>query len=675
MACMRSIWSASESWAVSGVGSVVGAPRIACSWRTTRNFPRRRCLCMTLPSPPISKTTIGENNDSLLATLPHPQPQVFPSKVDDGTNVIELEERTQRALRNATETTGAMKLIDTIQRLGIGYLFEEEINELLQPFSETGAHLIVKEDDLFTTALCFRLLRHNGYRISSDVFQKFVDNDGKFKQSLRKDVEGMLSLYEASYTGAEDEEILRDAMEFTEAQLKQSIPLMAPRKSRNVSQALELPRHLRMERLETRRFIEEYSRESDQSLHLLELAKLDYNKVQSLHRAELAEITRWWKQLGLVEKLSFGRDRPLECYLWTVGILPEPKHSDCRIELAKTIAILLVLDDIFDSYGASLDELVFFTHSIQRWDLSAMEQLPQYMKICYMALFNTTNEIGYKILKKHGWNVVPHLRRTSVQRHDDRQEETNEYQAEQISVKVFIRCEPIEARLFGQGSPDWFFHLCDLIAEVEVRRSEKLQRRSRWCNPKSQERLAVKSAKKKWIDMIEAFLVEAKWFNNGYVPNLEEYLQNGVTTAGSYMALVHIFFLIGHGVTQQTVRMMDPYPNLFSCSGRILRLWDDLGTATDEQERGDVASSIDCLRREKKLPSEGEARSHVKQLIRRLWRELNGEPMAPNPLPLPLIKASFNMSRTSQIIYQHGDDDSFSTVDDCVRSLFFTPIG
>ena len=48
-----------------------------------------------------------------------------------------------------------------------------------------------------------------------------------------------------------------------------------------------------MERLEARRFIEEYSGESDQSSCLLELAKLDYNKVQSLHQAELTEITRF----------------------------------------------------------------------------------------------------------------------------------------------------------------------------------------------------------------------------------------------------------------------------------------------------------------------------------------------------------------------------------------------
>ncbi|KAG5551796.1 hypothetical protein RHGRI_010025 [Rhododendron griersonianum] len=415
-----------------------------------------------------------------------------------------------------------------------------------------------------------------------------MDKSGKFKDSMSTDINGMLSLYEASYLGTYGEDVLNHAMEFTEAKLRQSIPLMAPQLGRHYSHALELPRHLRMERLEARRFIGEYGRESDQSPYLVELAKLDYNKVQSLHQAELTEISRWWKQLGLVEKLGFGRDRPLECYLWTVGLLPEPKYSNCRIELAKTIAILLVLDDIFDSYG-SLDELVLFTDAIQRWDLSAMEQLPQYMKICYMALYNTTNEIGYNILKQHRWSVVPHLKRT-------------------------------------------------------------------------------------WINMIEAFLVEAEWFKNGYVPNLEEYLENGVTTAGSYMALVHIFFLIGQGVNKETIGMMDPYPKLFSSSGRILRLWDDLGTATDEQERGDVASSIDCFRREKNLSSEGEARKQVKQLIRSLWKVLNGEFAAPKALPLPLIKASLNMSRTAQVVYQHGDNNKFCSVDDCVNSLFFTPI-
>jgi len=70
--------------------------------------------------------------------------------------------------------------------------------------------------------------------------------------------------------------------------------------------------------------------------------------------------------LGLIERLSFARDRPTECFLWTVGIFPEPCYSNCRIELTKTICILLVMDDIFDTYD-TLDELVLFTKAIKRY--------------------------------------------------------------------------------------------------------------------------------------------------------------------------------------------------------------------------------------------------------------------------------------------------------------------
>jgi len=41
-----------------------------------------------------------------------------------------------------------------------------------------------------------------------------------------------------------------------------------------------------------------------------------------------------------------------------------------------------------------------------------MIELPEYMKICYMALYNTTNEIAFRILKEHGLTVVAYLKVT-----------------------------------------------------------------------------------------------------------------------------------------------------------------------------------------------------------------------------------------------------------------------
>ncbi|XP_070027126.1 (-)-camphene/tricyclene synthase, chloroplastic-like isoform X2 [Nicotiana sylvestris] len=46
---------------------------------------------------------------------------------------------------------------------------------------------------------------------------------------------------------------------------------------------------------------------------------------------------------------------------------------------------------------------------LSRWEVKAMEQLPDYMKVCYLALFNITNEMAYEILKEQGINVLPYL--------------------------------------------------------------------------------------------------------------------------------------------------------------------------------------------------------------------------------------------------------------------------
>ena len=51
--------------------------------------------------------------------------------------------------------------------------------------------------------------------IEADVFRKFTNNDGNFKESLDGDVLGLLSLYEATYLMTHREELLDEALTFT----------------------------------------------------------------------------------------------------------------------------------------------------------------------------------------------------------------------------------------------------------------------------------------------------------------------------------------------------------------------------------------------------------------------------------------------------------------------------
>ncbi|KAJ8628078.1 hypothetical protein MRB53_021385 [Persea americana] len=143
---------------------------------------------------------------------------------------------------------------------------------------------------------------------------------------------------------------------------------------------------------------------------LLELAKLHFNNVQTTFQISLRSLSRWWKDLGLGEQYSsFARDRLVESFFWAAAVTSEPQFGRCQEAVTKAIQFISTIDDIYDVYG-TVDELELFTNAADRWDLKAMEQLPEYMKTCFLALYNSINEIGYEILKEEGHNVIPYLR-------------------------------------------------------------------------------------------------------------------------------------------------------------------------------------------------------------------------------------------------------------------------
>ncbi|CAN6571653.1 unnamed protein product [Malus baccata var. baccata] len=305
-------------------------------------------------------------------------------------------------------TLTMLEFIDDIQRLGLGYHFEEDITRALYKILDNTAGQRTYQS-LHFTALSFRLLRQYGFEISQDVFSRFTDGNGSFKAWLCEDVKGMLSLYEASYFSFEGESLLDEGLAFSTIYLKNlSGANVTKGLAEQVSHALELPLHHRMQRLEARWYIEAYSKRPDANPVLLEIAKRDFNKVQCTLQRDLKEVSRWWVDMGLAKKLSFIRDRLMECFFWSVGIVSEPQHSHVRKGLTKVAALVTTIDDVYDVCG-TLDELELFTSAVERWDIKAVENLPDYMKLCFLALYNTVNEMVYDTLKEQGENALPYV--------------------------------------------------------------------------------------------------------------------------------------------------------------------------------------------------------------------------------------------------------------------------
>ncbi|KAI7981016.1 (-)-germacrene D synthase [Camellia lanceoleosa] len=140
-------------------------------------------------------------------------------------------------------------------------------------------------------------------------------------------------------------------------------------------------------------------------------------------------LSLWWKELDFAKKMPFARDRVVECYFWILEVYFEPQYLLARRMLTKVIALTSIINDIYEVYG-TLEELVLFTDAIERWEISAIDQLPEYMKLCYQALLDVYNMIDEE-MARNGRSYRIHYAKSAM--------------------KILVRAYFEEAKWFHQG--------------------------------------------------------------------------------------------------------------------------------------------------------------------------------------------------------------------------------
>ncbi|KAI7747915.1 hypothetical protein M8C21_007740 [Ambrosia artemisiifolia] len=384
------------------------------------------------------------------------------------------------------------------------------------------------------------------YISQQEIFKDNIDENGTLKRHFYEDIVGVLNLYEASYYSVEGESVLDVSV---------------------ISRALDCPLHWMLPRAETKWFIEVYQGRCDMNPTLLEFAKLDFNMVQAVYQVDLKYASRWWKETCL-EKFSFARDRLVENFTWSVAKNCLP-HFKGRIDIAKVYAMITTIDDVYDVYG-TLGELEQFTDIVNSWDLNPIKELPDYMQICFLALYNMINEMTYNVLTNDGVFVLPYL-------------------------------------------------------------------------------------KKAWVDLCNAYMTEARWFNSGYTPSFKEFLTNAYMSIGGVPVIMHAYLVTLTSVSKDKLEQIERAENMIRHACLIVRLINDMGTSSDEQERGDAPKSIQCYMRESGA-TEVEAREYIKELIVETWKKLNKERQAiGSQLPHEFIECVTNLARMGHFMYTDGD--------------------
>ncbi|KAG5601061.1 hypothetical protein H5410_032431 [Solanum commersonii] len=302
---------------------------------------------------------------------------------------------------------------------------------------------------------------------------------------------------------------------------------------------------------------------------LLKFAKLDFNMLQKMHQRELSEFARWWKDLDFANKLSYIRNKLVECYFWILEMYFEPNYNCARTMMTKVLKMSSIIDDTYDAYG-TLNELAPFTDAIQRWDISSIDSIVPYLRLAYEALLDVYSEM------------------------------------EQVLAK---EC--------------------------------KLDR--------------VYYAKHEMKKLVSAYFKAAQWLNDAnYIPKCEEHLENALVSCGSLMVTTSSLVGMEEFIPKQTYEWLMNDPLIVRASSIICRAMDNIIGHEAEQERGHVASIIECYMKEYGASKQEAYMTYHKEVING-WKDVNKELLRPIEVPIFVLERVLNFTRVMDMLYKEED--------------------
>ncbi|KAJ4981935.1 hypothetical protein NE237_032772 [Protea cynaroides] len=408
-----------------------------------------------------------------------------------------------------SDTYGRLSMVDILVGLGIDRHFRDEIRIVLD---ETYRYWLQGEEEIFldptTCAMAFRILRINGYDVSSDALAQF-DEKLYFSDPLggcMEDVSALLELYKASEIRILPNEPVLENLNFwlsrcLEQELSNdSLSEDGVHKymSKQVEYTLKFPHYTSLERLQSRRNIENYNANGLRILktasrclninnrNFLQLAVEDFNFCQAIHRKELQHLELWVKENKL-DKLKFARQKLVYCYFSGAATLFSPELSDARLSWAKNGVLTTVIDDFFDC-GGSKEELITLIELVEKWDGNqATHCCSEQVQIIFSALHNTITELGNKAFAWQRRRVTSNL--------------------------------------------------------IEI-----------------------------WLSLLYSMMREAEWAGNNSVPTMDEYMTNGYVSMALGPIVLPVLYFVGPELSEEVVKGTEYHNlyKLMSTCGRLL---------------------------------------------------------------------------------------------------------
>ncbi|KAG6685678.1 hypothetical protein I3842_12G123800 [Carya illinoinensis] len=155
---------------------------------------------------------------------------------------------------------------------------------------------------------------------------------------------------------------------------------------------------------------------------------------------------------------------------------------------------------------------------------------------------------------------------------------------------------------------------------------------------------------------VQAYFVEAKWFNEKYVPTFEEYMNNALVSCG-YFVLTTLSFAGMGDIATEAFDWVFNHPRMVKAAEIINRLMNDNVSTDFEQQRGHVFLRIECYIKQHGV-SKQEVHEEFPRQIVNTWKDMNEELLKPTKVSMPLVVWILNLARVIDLLYK--DEDAYT---------------
>ncbi|KAM3219354.1 vetispiradiene synthase 3-like [Capsicum chacoense] len=127
--------------------------------------------------------------------------------------------------------------------------------------------------------------------------------------------------------------------------------------------------------------------------------------------------------------------------------------------------------------------------------------------------------------------------------------------------------------------------------------------------------------KERMKEIVRNYFVEAKWFIEGYMPPVSEYLSNALATS-TYYLLTTTSYLGMKCATKEDFEWLANNPKILEANVTFCRVVDDIATYEVEKDRGQIATGIECYMRDYGVSTE-EAMEKFQEMADIAWKDVN----------------------------------------------------